>query len=172
VADSVYQASDLNRRGRAILDDARKGLARVRDTDGLSLVITPESRLGELEDLRAIADWVASYVALEAAVVHGDPDRIPLAALGSWTWLRHLPPADLSEFVNEIRDGLVASCREHSIAPADQVLDEWRETAEALSDPASRETLLAESPAAEDWVDVDRPESASAQLGADGPSAS
>ncbi|MGH2741440.1 MAG: DUF6247 family protein [Thermoleophilaceae bacterium] len=161
-ASTIYQSSDLNRRGRAVLDAARGGLARVRDRDGVSLVMTREERLAELEAtsamMRRLAEAVASFVVLEHAVAHRTDPEPGLPDFGAWTWLRALPREDLAEFVQEVRDALFASCRELSLNPLQDTLDGWKATAEALSDELSRETLLG-APDEEDFVEVERPES-------------
>lgn len=160
-APTIYQSSDLNRRGRAILDSARDGLARVRDRDGVSLVMTREERLAELEDasamMRRLAEAVASFVVLERAVAHRADPEPTLPEFGAWTWLRTLPREDLDEFLQEARDSLIASCRELSLAPLQDTLDGWRATAEALSDDISRETLLG-TPDEAAFVEAERPE--------------
>ena len=157
---TIFQASDLNRRGRAILDTARGGLARIRDTDGASLIVTREDVYETLREqvtaLRQLADAMASFITLDCVL---DDEQTPVVAeLGSWTWVRHLPPEDAVEFVHDIAEALYASCREKSSAPVAAALDDhWRATAEALSDPLSRETLLGSS-SADDYVEVARPE--------------
>jgi hypothetical protein len=161
-ASIIYQSSDLNRRGRAVLDAARGGVARVRDRDGVSLVMTREERLAELEAastmMRRLAEAVASFVVLERAVAHRTDAEPGLPDFGAWTWLRVLPRDDLDEFVQEVRDALFASCRELSLAPLQDTLDGWRATADALGDDLSRETLLGTADEG-DFVEAERPES-------------
>lgn len=155
----IFQASDLNRRGRAVLDSAREGVARIRDTDGESLIVAREEAYEALHRqvsaFRELADAMASFITLDRAVDH--EHRAPsLAELGSWTWVRHLPADDAAEFVRDVSEALYASCRELSLAPLSEVVDAWRATAEALADPLSRETLLGSSDSA-DYVEVQRP---------------
>jgi hypothetical protein len=161
-APVIYQSSDLNRRGRAILDAARDGFARVRDRDGVSLVMTREDRIADLEAssvmMRALADAVATFVVLEGVVAHEGGRQPGLRDFGAWTWLRTLPREDLGEFVQEVRDALFASCRELSLVPLQETLDGWHATAEALSDDLSRETLLGDA-SEDDFVAAERPES-------------
>jgi hypothetical protein len=47
--DMIYTASDLDRKRREVADAARRGLARIRDTDGMSLVILPAHHYEVLE---------------------------------------------------------------------------------------------------------------------------
>jgi hypothetical protein len=160
---TIFQSSDLNQRGRAVLDAAREGFVRVRDKDGASLVMTREERFDELERRNAVGDGIAhaaaSFMLLEQAVEHrSDAHTAPgLAEFGDWVWVRHLPASDLHEFVVEMRDALYQACREFSLEPIQESLDAWRETAMALRDPLSRETLLGEQ-GDDDYVEAQRPE--------------
>jgi hypothetical protein len=161
-SSTIYQPSDLNRRGRVILDAARDGLARIRDTDGASLVVTREEEFeamrGQLEEMQHLTEAMASFIVLDRAVDH--EHREPsLVELGPWTWLRHLPKEDAMEFISDIGTALYESCRAMSAAPLAATLDDWKATAEALSDSLARETLLGES-TADDYVEAARPEPA------------
>lgn len=157
---TIYQSSDLNQRGRAVLDAAREGWVRVRDKDGASLVMTREERFDELERSNAVgnglANAMASFMLIEHAVEHRTNPKPAVAEMGDWVWVRYLPAEDLHEFVTEIHDALYQSCREFSLEPLHDALDAWRETAMALRDPLSRETLLQDGD--DDYVEVPRPE--------------
>lgn len=167
---TIYQASDLNQRGRAVLDAAREGLVRVRDKDGASLVMAREERFEELERRDAVghglAHATASFMLIERAVAHRSV-RPRLTELGDWTWARYLPAEDLEEFVTEVRDALYQACLEFSLEPLHEALDAWRETAMTLRDPLSAKTLLSDG-SDEDYVEVTRPqgEPASTPVGA------
>jgi Family of unknown function (DUF6247) len=158
---TIYQSSDLNQRGRAVLDAAREGFARVRDKDGTSLVMTREERFEELQRANTVgnelAHAMASFMLIEQAVEHRAEARPALADMGDWVWVRYLPAEDLHDFVTEMHDALYQSCREFSLEPLHDALDAWRETAMALRDPLSRETLLHDSHG-DDYVEVARPE--------------
>lgn len=163
---TIFQSSDLNQRGRSILDAAREGFARIRDKDGASLVMTREERFGELERRgntgERLADLTANFMLVENAVEHRSGIEPGLADLGDWVWLRYLPMEDLSEFVAEIREVLYTACREHSVEQIEESLDAWRETALALRDPLSRETLLSKNKAS-DYVEAKRPDESGPQ---------
>jgi|SRR5215207_715705 len=151
--ERIYQPSDLNREGRALLNDARAGYARVRDKDGVSLVMIREDRFGALE---VVADSTAHYVLIEHAVSHGNAP-LSLAEYGDWTWLRVFERDDLESFLGDVREALVVSSRERSAEPIQRALYEWRETARSLADPVRREILLGKS-GEDDYVDAARPE--------------
>jgi hypothetical protein len=152
-AERIYQPSDLNREGRALLNAARAGYARVRDKDGVSLVMLREEFYGSLE---VVADCTAQYVLIEHAVSHseGEPS---LAEYGDWTWLRVFDREDVEKFLADMREALVLASRERSAEPIRVALHEWRETARSLADPVRREILLGKS-VDDEYVDAARPE--------------
>ena len=153
-AGMIFQSTDLNQRGRAILDAARDSEARLRDKDGLALVMTRESRHAAL---KTVARSAANLLALEIVLALA-PDRLPgIQELGEWTWLREFSRADLESFVAEMREAIILASREETEEPIKHALYAWRVSAESLEDPLRREVLS--SPGTEeDWVEVTRPE--------------
>ena len=137
--DMIFQPTDLNQKGRAILDAARESEARLRDKDGLALVMTRESRHSAL---KAVAGAAANLLALEMVLATA-PDRLPaIQELGEWVWLREFSRSDLESFVAEMREAIVISSREESEEPIRNALYAWRVSAEALEDPTRRAVLF------------------------------
>ncbi len=151
---TIYQSSDLNQRGRAFLDTARAGLARLREKDGLSLVMLPERRLNALF---AVANAAANLLTVEAALEADRAEASDLSQHGEWTWLRAFDTDDLREFVGELRQAIVVAAREESPDLIEETLQRWRTTAEALADPLRRQILLG-GDRPDDYVEVSRPE--------------
>ncbi len=149
----IFQPSDLNRHGKAVMDAAREHQARIRDKDGASYVLLPEHRLADLEVLASIAVNLA--VLTRARELRGTD--LDLSDYGDWTWLEHLDSEDLSEFITEVREGLIRAIREVDTAPLSRLIADWRTTARALADDDRRDVLLG-SHAADDYADVERPE--------------
>jgi hypothetical protein len=152
----IYQASDLNRQGRAILNAARQGEARIRDTNGVSLLLLSEERVQISNELLHIASNLLTL--LEALTVPED-ERSPLA-YGEWTWLRHLDEDDRLDFKSEILRNLAVALREHSrgaLNAVEEAIDAWRTTAETLVD-AGRKAVLLGPHSNGDYVEVGRPE--------------
>lgn len=155
MAITVFQASDLNQRGRAVLDAARAGEARLRDEDGLSLLMLPEQRV---RTLATVVQAAVNLVALEQALALPAAARSP-RDYGDWTWLRAFDDEDLHEFVADMRGALLVAGREESPATIEETLYRWRVTAGELADPRRRRILLGlESLQEEDFVEVARPE--------------
>src|SRR4051812_37609933 len=97
MSDVIYQSSDLAARRVEFLDSARAGRARLRDKDGTSLVMLPESQLQVLE---ALAEWSSAHLRLETLLKRGT--RPSIADLGSLAWLRAFDLDDLSSFLEEL----------------------------------------------------------------------
>jgi len=136
MSDVIFQSSDLATKRTEVLEAARKGQARVRDKDGTSLVMLPESRLRLLE---ALTKWWQAYMKLEA-LLH--KNELPRAAeLGELAWLRVFDRADFQEFVSELHDALVAANADEDTAVLDECIKAWRVTARQLEDPLRRSVL-------------------------------
>jgi hypothetical protein len=156
VASSVvFQSSDLNRSGRAILDAAREGQARVRDKDGLGLVMVTETRFSAFW---ALADAAATLAALDLALEEAPTGTPAVYSLGSWAWLREFDAEELHDFRKEMRLALFVGFSEESDARVQETLRCWRASAEALADPVQRSLIENGGLNAEDFVEVERPE--------------
>lgn len=149
---TVFQASDLQQRGRVVLDTARDGEARVRDKDGLSLLIVPESRA---QAWRFSARVAANLAMLQHALARSD-EHPDLPDFGDWTWLRSFDEEDLREFLRDMWDVLIVAVREDSSGLIEETLALWRTTAETLEDPLRREILLGRLHE-RDYVEAARP---------------
>lgn len=156
----IHQASELNARYRQILDEAKtSGIARLRDSDGTAIVIVPESEIAEFESTRGTYDLITrvvrSFLVVETAVREG---RCPEGLeLGDWPWLREFDLDDLTTFVVELRRAISEALSQLESTPIVGVLGGWRKTADALSDPLSRGTLLGRG-TADEYVEARRPE--------------
>ena len=99
MSDVIFQSSDLANKRTEVLEAARNGQARVRDKDGTSLVMLPESRLRLLETL---TKWWQAYMKLEALLHRSELPRA--GELGELAWLCVFDRADFQEFVSELHD--------------------------------------------------------------------
>ncbi len=148
----IYQASDLASRRREFIDEARRGCARLRDTDGASLVMVPADAFEVLVSLR---DWLARDLQLERVLGRPWGERRPVE-FGDLAWLVVFDDDDQMEFHRELHEALMLSLASDSIEPVDRCVREWRTTAQALSDPAGRAVLVGAVTDA-DFEEVDRP---------------
>jgi hypothetical protein len=150
----TYVPADLQRRYRAILDEARAGEARVRDLDGTNLLLLPESRV---EVLRQVSTAAANLATVEAVLESIETRRPAVSEYGEWSWLQVFDVEDLREFVRDIREAVVVGVRDESVTVLEGQLRDWRTTAEQANDPLLR-SILAGGAAEEDFVEVRRPE--------------
>ena len=151
-AEVIYTASDLDRKRREVTDAARRGIARIRDTDGMGLVLLPARHY---EVLDAVSRWHDRLDVAERALAKPRGQRIP-RDFGDLTWLRHLDDEDLAVFIAELRATVSVAYHDDDLSDLDQLVRDWRVTADELADPARREALLG-SFAEADYVDVERP---------------
>jgi hypothetical protein len=152
-AEVIYTASDLDRKRREVIDAARRGIARIRDTDGMGLVLLPARHY---EVLDAVSRWYDRLDIVERARAKPPEDRVP-RDFGELTWLRHFEDDDLATFIAELRAAVSVAYHDDDLIELDQLARDWRATAEELADPARRDVLLAGFAAA-DFVEVGRPE--------------
>ena len=149
----TYLPTDLQRRYRVILDEAKAGEARVRDADGTTILLLPE---GEVRALRRVSAAAANLAAVEGvleSMATGSPE---LSQYGEWSWLRVFEADDLREFVRDIREAIIVGAREGTSDLLEEQLRAWRVTAGQAADPLFRE-ILRGGAAEADFVEVRRP---------------
>lgn len=159
--NTIFQASDLNRQGRTVLDSARIGPTRLRDTDGLGIIIAPESdweeSVSRASGMSRILMVATLYLTFRTALEDPDWDLVRNSErLGSWAWLRHLPPEDIPEFADEVHLALLDSFSSKDPESLEQIIEDWRETAMVASDPESRQVFDEPFDPA-DFTEVTRP---------------
>jgi len=153
-AEVIYTASDLDRKRREVTDAARRGVARIRDTDGMGLVLLSAHHY---EVLEAVSRWHERLDTAARALAKPAKDRVA-HDYGDLTWLRHLDNDDLATFLTEIRVAVSVAYHDDDLAELDQLARDWRATADELADPVRREVLLGRFDA-DDFVEAAPPES-------------
>jgi hypothetical protein len=134
----AFQATDLARNHRQVLDAARRGSALIRDKDGLALVITRAEELGRERDVAGLA---LDLVRAALAIFRGEGSA---ASFGNLGWVSVLPVEAQRQFFAEMSDALLVTASGLSMHGVEQVLGDWKATAETWADPDAREQLLAE----------------------------
>ena len=76
-SEVIYTVSDLSRKRREVADAARRGLARIRDTDGTGLVLLPAQRY---EVLEAVSLWNDRLGVVGRARRKSNTERTPLTS--------------------------------------------------------------------------------------------
>lgn len=126
MSEAIYLPSDLAGNKRTeFINQARHGVARLRDKDGTSLVMLPERQLTLLENL---ARWAESYARLDNALRRSDSPPT-LTDLGDLAWLRRFDREDQLEFLEELHDALIAARSDQDLAPLEECLHAWQVTA-------------------------------------------
>ncbi len=149
----TYQASDLaGAKRREFIDAAKSGGARLRDTDGASLVMVP---LGTFEVLKELRSWAGRYLQVEGALERPRPER-KAVDFGELAWLSAFDDEDQASFRRELHEALVQAVAAESLEPVNTCVRDWRTTARALSDDTRRK-ILTGRPDLTEFVEVSRP---------------
>lgn len=136
----AYQATDLVRNHREVIDAARRGSALIRDKDGLALIMAPAE---ETRRTREIGDLALDLVRAASVILPGGAER-SAGAYGGMAWLSVLPIESQRQFFHEMSAALVVAASGTTLRPVEILLDDWRATAEAWADPDIRDRLLAD----------------------------
>lgn len=150
--NTIFQVTDLVSRRTEFVEAARHGGARLRDKDGTSLLMLPESHVKLLEEL---SEWNNAYLRL-SSLLRRDA-RPSVSDLGDLAWLRVFDVDDLAEFVEDLHDALVAARADDDIRAIATLVADWRTTASELDDPLRR-SVLTGSVSASDFEDAPRPD--------------
>lgn len=154
IAERIYQASDLaGSERRSFIADAVRSQARLRSTDGESLVML---RAARLENVAAIRDHAVAYLMLDLAMRRPRAER-RTTDYGSWAFLDVFDDEDIEEFQQEIGDEIARAASGRDRTAIDDLLHQWQMSADTLSDPVAREILDGSSVDDTDWVEVKAP---------------
>ncbi|HSW42735.1 MAG TPA: hypothetical protein VLM76_09525 [Patescibacteria group bacterium] len=139
-ANRAYQATDLARNHRQVVDDARDGFAIIRDKDGATLVMTTASVLERAQEIGGTA-----VALVQVAQALAEPaDRRTTSAYGDFAWLRPLPEDAQRRFLAEVTDQLLVVASGGRLDQLTELVGDWLATAEAWADADTREALLAD----------------------------
>ena len=127
----TYQVSDLQRQYRTIVGDARAHGALIRDKDGLSLTLAPTEAI---ERAHALVGYIPGLIQLEHLVRQPRSAR-HVSAFGAFAWAAALDEEDLATFVHEFSDALLIASSGGPLQAVEELLYDWRVTAEMMGDP-------------------------------------
>ena len=142
-SNRAYQATDLARNHRQVVDAARDGIAVIRDKDGTTLVMTTASLLERAQEIGATAVGLVQVSQALAEPV----DRRATSAYGDFAWLRPLPEDAQRRFLAEMSDRLLVVASGGHLDRLTELVGDWLATAEAWGRPDTRDALLADEPA-------------------------
>lgn len=134
----TYQSSDLAGAKRTqFIQEARAGRARLRDKDGVTLIMLPEH---DLEVLDQFALW--SQVQQRISSMVSRDSRPTVAELGDLAWLRVFDNEDLESFSNDLHTALISGLADRDSSVIKEIVDDWRVSARQLEDPLRKSVLL------------------------------
>lgn len=150
-ADRVYRASDLNRRGREVLDTARASGARIVDTDGTSMVLVTERVLEQTVGRLELATMLVAAMRAWRELANGDD-----VTVDALRWVNRLDAADRATFAEEVAAAFDEASRTSDPIPLGILLREWEVTARQPYDEHLEARLAAGfDPGA--YVEIERP---------------
>lgn len=131
----MYQATDLARKSRDVLDAARHGRALIRDKDGTAFEVL---LAGTSSRQRFVFAGMQRFVRT-LSLLELDRERRDPVLYGDFAWLATLPDDEQRQFIWEYVRAIEASL---GIGPdlVDQLVYEWQQTARVYAD----QDLLAE----------------------------
>lgn len=135
-ATKTFQATDVARHSRAVLDSGRAGGALIRDKDGVALLLVPAELVARGDQL---TDLAADYLRLLRAVAAPGAD---VAAYGGFAWAAVFDLDDQRDFAAQLGGPLLIALSGGPTGPVQDLIDDWRVTAETWADEALRADLL------------------------------
>lgn len=138
---TTYTPTDVQRRYREILDVARTGSARIRDTDGTTLVLSPAG------DVEFLSGFLRHYVDharfLSALATNAGTPSSAWADGTPYPFVAALDDDEVQEFARELSGMLRHAAETHSLEAHEGTIAAWRSTAEIVADPAVLAVALA-----------------------------
>ena len=150
-SDRIFRASDLNRRGREVLDAARATGARIADTDGAAMVMVAEGAVERVLTRLGVAEL--QVVAMRAWRELDAGRDVTADAL---RWANRLDADDRKELADDLIAAFDEAGRTGDARPLMLLLAEWRVTAEQPYDVGLLDRL-GDGFRPEDYREVGRP---------------
>lgn len=141
MANTAFQVTDLQRNHRDVIAQARKSGALIRDKDGLVLLLQP---VGDAQRAQYLNDLMADAIRMTSALWH-HPDKRNPGQYGSLAWAVVLSNESQNEFIQALSNQLLISQHSGSTQELEDLLGDWRATAQAWADDEVRNDLLEES---------------------------
>ena len=131
----MFQATDVARRSREVLDSGRAGGTLIRDKDGVVLLLAPVEDVARQDELAVIA---ADFLRLQRALASATPD---VGSYGGFGWVSVFDRDDQLRFSAELEAPLLLALSGGPIQALRDLIDDWRTTAEVWADEALRAEL-------------------------------
>ncbi len=134
----TYQASDLSRNYRAVLNSARQEDTLIRDTDGQTLILLS---LDRAQRERTMAGLLSDFTRLQRA--QSQADEFGIVNSGRFSFASLLPADMRKELVEEIYAALQVAQSGGALDSLHDAIEDWIATAQVWSDDELRDEILA-----------------------------
>lgn len=134
----TYQASDLSRNYRSILNSARQEDTLIRDTDGETLILLS---LNRAQRDRTMAGLLSDFTRLLRAQSRSDESGIVNS--GRFSFASLLSPDMRMELVDELYDALQIAQSGGALDSVHDIIEDWIVTAQVWSNDELRDEVLA-----------------------------
>lgn len=134
---TAFQATDLQRNHRLVLDEARERPTLIRDKDGVMLQVGLADDIRRSDYLRKVMlDVIRLHLALALAVEYRSP-----SLYGSFGWASILPEEDQHKFLEELTDQIFISGDSGDSGDLEDLIEDWKVTALTWADESLRDVL-------------------------------
>ncbi|MEA3511719.1 MAG: hypothetical protein U9R51_09820 [Actinomycetota bacterium] len=140
---TAYQVTDLARSHRAVVEAGRSDAgALIRDKDGVLLLL---QRAEDAEKQERLVGLLIAYAEASLQLELPVGERSPLA-YRSLAWIVRLDDDDQREMLSELLDAVAIAAAGGSVRGVDDLLIDWKATAEVAADPALASELSEDIP--------------------------
>lgn len=138
ISAMTYQASDLSRSYRSILNRARQEDTLIRDTDGETLILLS---LDRAQRDRTMAGLLSDFTRLLRAQSRSDDSGIVNS--GRFSFASLLSPDMRTELIDELYDALQIAQSGGALDSVHDIIEDWIVTAQVWSNDELRDEILA-----------------------------
>lgn len=132
---TAFQATDLQRNHRLVLDEARERPTLIRDKDGVMLRVGLADEIRRSDYLRRVMlDVIRLGLALSVE------NRSP-SLYGSFGWASVLAVEDQNKFLKELTDQIFISEDSGDSGDLEDLIEDWKVTARTWADESLRSVL-------------------------------
>ena len=124
----TFQASDLSRNYRSVLNSARQEDTLIRDTDGETLILLSLERA---QRDRTMAGLLSDFTRLLRAQIQGDENGV--IGSGRFSFASLLSPEMRMELVDELYNALQVAQSGGSLDSVHDIIEDWIVTAQVWS---------------------------------------
>lgn len=140
---TAYQVTDLARSHRAVVEAGRSDAgALIRDKDGVLLLL---QRAEDAEKQERLVGLLIAYAEASLQLELPVGERSPLA-YRNLAWIVRLDDDDQREMLSELLDAVAIAAAGGSVRGVDDLLIDWKATAEVAADPALANELSEDIP--------------------------